>query len=840
MADPLWNDPGSQVRAWFDAAAEASPQERARIISAARAANPAAAEELESLLLHLGDEDAVLASTPLHMAGLLATDVLDEPAVMPANVGAFAIVREIGRGGMGVVYEAQQEFPKRRVALKLVRPELVKSSVLRRFAREIGALGVLQHEGIARLYEAGFADQSRTMPFLAMELVEGSPISTFVRAGGLPPRAVLELMALVCDAVDHAHRRGVIHRDLKPGNIFVTPAGKPKVLDFGIARLTDTAEAGATMTAPGLFVGTLGYMSPEQLSGTVGEIDHRSDVYALGVILYELLAGRAPLDMSALSVPQATVAVREREPTPLGRVNHAWRGDIEAIVGKALEKDPAQRYESAAALGADIRRYLAFEPVLARPQTTWYQAQKFTRRNRALVAGVGATMLALVAGAVATTWQAVTATRERNTATRERNAAAEQSLRATETAALLTRMVKSVTPKVARGVEPTVRQMLEAASADLATDQTVHAIVAGDTHLVLAEAFGDLGDFPKAKQHAQLSAEFRAKALGPSHPDTLDAVSYRVRVLTIEENFAEAIAIAKPNYEIAVATLPPAAYSRVRAASVYAQALAESDTPDFATAIPILREVYKQVLATKGEDDMMTQGAAQGLGIALSRAKQNNEAAAILRDVLARRERRLGPEHPDVLQSIDNLVVAGYEMVDPEAIAMEADLVKRADRILGVTHSKSLDFRHNLCLMLMAAKRYEEAMVETRIGLERALTKGGRTGSYAVDYRGLLATNLTLVKQLDEAEIQVREEIEASVDAFGADSDQAMRARTLEYDLAEARNDLPRMRRAAESIKGSRYAAECFRQLKISEKAAGIAPTATDPPDPPQADGTGR
>ncbi len=804
-----WSGEGSRVRAWFDAAAEASSDERARIIAAARAQSPADAEELESLLLHFSKSDGLLSSSPLEMAGLFNEDASHTP---PTQVGPFGIIRELGRGGMGIVYEAQQEFPRRRVALKLIRPELVRSSIMRRFAREAGALALVQHEGIAQLYEAGFADPSRQTPYLAMELVEGMPISQFVRTTAPGEDAVLELMASVCDAVDHAHRRGVVHRDLKPGNIFVTAAGKPKVLDFGVARLTSGDEPDHTMTAPGHFIGTLGYMSPEQFGGDPAQIDHRSDVYSLGVILYELLAGRPPLEIQSLSVPQAAVAVREREPTPLGRLSPAWRGDIEAIVGKALEKDPTARYSSAADLALDIRRHLHFEPVLARPQTTWYQARKFARRNRPLVAGVAATMLALVGGAAATTWQAIQATRERN-------AAAEQSLRATETSALLSRMLKSANPERAKGHEPTIREMLDAASADLATDTTIHPVVAGDTHMVLAEAFGSLGDFDKGAQHARLSAEFRARALGPTHPDTLNAISYHARILTIQEKFAEALPIARANYETATAALPPDAYARIRAASVYAQMLAESNTPDFEKAIPILRDVYEQIRDTKGADDMMTLSAAQGLGIALSRSNRNAEAVKILRMVLEGREKRLGPDHPDVFQSIDNLVVAGKDQADPEAIKMEQDLVARADHILGPEHSKSLEFRHNLCLMLMSAQRVDDAIAETRIGMERAV-KAGPTAPYALEFRGLLATILTFRRQLDEAAPLVKDQIDICIAAFGADSEMAMRARTLEYDLAEGYNDLPRMRRAAESLRGSSYFDECYRQLREAEAKA--------------------
>ena len=314
----------------------------------------------------------------------------------PAQVAGYRVVRFIGRGGMGAVYEAEQDNPRRLVALKVIRPGLASRDLLKRFDREAHLLGRLHHPGIAQVYAAGRADDGQ--PFFAMELVAGPPLTEYANRHRLDTAARLELLARVCDAVQHAHDQGVIHRDLKPPNILVDAAGQPKVLDFGVARATDADLRATTATEVGQVIGTLAYMSPEQAAGDPAALDPRSDVYALGVVLFELLAGRLPYSLQGLPMAEAARVIHERDPDRLGSVNTAMRGDVETIVAKALEKDKARRYASAAALAADLRRFLAGEPIAARPASAWYQFRKFARRNKALVGGVAATFAALLAG----------------------------------------------------------------------------------------------------------------------------------------------------------------------------------------------------------------------------------------------------------------------------------------------------------------------------------------------------------------------------------------------------------------------------------------------------------
>src|SRR5215831_8724338 len=286
---------------------------------------------------------------------------------LPPSVGRYRILQLVGEGGMGVVYEAEQEHPRRIVALKVMKPGIAGPEQVRRFEHESRVLGRLQHPGIAQIYEAGTADAGfGPQHYFAMEFIRGQSLREYAQALHLNVRQRLELMIKICDAVHHAHQRGVIHRDLKPGNILVDASGQPKILDFGVARSTDSDAHATRQTDLGHLVGTLAYMSPEQVLGDPLELDTRSDVYALGVILYELLAGRLPYTVSR-NLPEAVQTIREEEPAPLSSIVRNYRGDIETIVAKALEKDKARRYASAAGLAADIRRYLTDEPIVARP-----------------------------------------------------------------------------------------------------------------------------------------------------------------------------------------------------------------------------------------------------------------------------------------------------------------------------------------------------------------------------------------------------------------------------------------------------------------------------------------
>ncbi|MHC4993873.1 MAG: protein kinase domain-containing protein, partial [Planctomycetota bacterium] len=322
---------------------------------------------------------------------------------MPKQIGKYRIKKLIGTGGMGSVYQAVQEQPRRNVAIKLMKSGVASSSALRRFEYESQLLARLRHPGIAEVYDAGTHEaHDGSVPYFVMEYIAGAKrITEYVRDKKLGTRERLKLFVEVASAVHHGHTKGIIHRDLKPDNIIVDSHGRVKVIDFGVARATDSDLAVTTLqTNIGQLIGTVQYMSPEQVEADPDDIDVRSDIYALGVVLYEVLCGKPPYDVSKLKIYDATRAVRETEAHKLSTIDTTLRGDVETIVAKALEKDRDRRYQTAQAFGADIEHFLNDEPITARPASLVYQTRVFARRNKAVVIGVSAVVGALLLGLI--------------------------------------------------------------------------------------------------------------------------------------------------------------------------------------------------------------------------------------------------------------------------------------------------------------------------------------------------------------------------------------------------------------------------------------------------------
>jgi len=388
-------------------------------------------------------------------------------------IGDFRLVRKLGEGGMGIVYEAEQQHPRRPVALKVIRGGAhVSPDTLKLFQREAQTLARLRHPGIAALYETGATEEG--LHFFAMELVRGSTLTAWLGqrpAGPLTPHEVrlrLAIFKKICDAVAYAHQKGVIHRDLKPANVLIPKptAGSSmqeevpdvKVLDFGLARITDSdVQATTYVTEMGKIRGTLPYMSPEQVRGNPDEIDLRTDVYALGVMLYEMVTGSLPYDLSKAQIPEAVRIICEQAPKSISASFTGTKhldADVITIAGKCLEKETSRRYQSAAALGDDIQRYLSDQPILARAPSAAYQLRKLAARNKGIFAFAATVFVLVSALAVTMTIQAFRITRERDRANQEAETAKQVS-------EFLEGLFKVSDPSEARGNEITAREILD-------------------------------------------------------------------------------------------------------------------------------------------------------------------------------------------------------------------------------------------------------------------------------------------------------------------------------------------------------------------------------------------
>ena len=467
--------PGQEkkLRVLFDAACQQAPDARTAFLSEQCRDDPELKQRVQALLASDRHEGPFLDAPVLSDAGKrLIADGPDNDweRRLPDHLGRYRVVREIGSGSMGTVFEAELESPRRTVAVKVLRPSLSTAPMLRRFQFEASVLKRLDHPFVARFYDSGTTDTGHgPQPFFAMEFVDGRPLTDYADEQALRTRPRLELLARVCDAVHHAHTKGVIHRDLKPGHILVDATGRPRILDFGMARAIHGDRGPRTEhTATGQLVGTLRYMSPEQAAGDPAHVDTRCDIYSLGVIGFELLGGQPPYSLSKKSVPEAVRIIAESDPPRLGVLRRPLRGDVETIIAKALEKEKDRRYQSASDLAADIRRFLRDEPIIARPPSVTYQLSKYAKRNKAWFGGAVAALVLFTLGAVGTGYGFLNAVEQRRRAeVREREARlaradadaqrsiAEQRLSDAEAAhdeseavtKLLARMLESVDPQ---------------------------------------------------------------------------------------------------------------------------------------------------------------------------------------------------------------------------------------------------------------------------------------------------------------------------------------------------------------------------------------------------------
>lgn len=687
-----------QVKEVFAQACALPAEQRAAYLARACAGDDGLRSEVEALLAH--DEGTFPIEPPINAAAALgiaadaaarasdsaaASAALGSIAGIPRQIGHYRIIRQIGQGGMGAVFEAEQENPKRTIALKIIRPDVTSEHLLRRFRFEAQALGRLQHPGIAQIYDAGVAEVhtegglTLQQPFFAMEYIRGTVIDRYATARDLDVNARLSLLAEVCDAVQHAHQKGVIHRDLKPGNILVDDAGRAKILDFGVARATDADVQATTLhTAAGQLIGTLPYMSPEQVAGDPQQLDTRSDVYALGVLCFQLLAGRLPHELERKTIPEAVRTIADNEPTQLGAVNRDFRGDLQTIVAKALEKDKTRRYQSAADLAADIRRFLADQPIAARPATTFYQLRKFARRNRVFVGAVLAVFLALVAGIVSTSVQAVRATRAQGLAEAQRAEAITQAAKADAIRRFLEDMLASLDPATARDRDTAVlRELLDHAAGRVQAEFDQQPLVRASLHATIGRTYRAIGRYAEAEQHARQALELRRAAAAGASNELAGALIDLAAVLVDTNGLDEAATCLEEAWQQQHQEHPPDNADLARILDL--QAHVAKARGELVGAEQLLGRAADILAALPAPDDPLVFRNARALGVILAEQGKYAEAEQPFRRDLEHQQRTQLTPHPEIASAHLNLgvVLKDQAKFDEAAVHLRAAVDQR-------------------------------------------------------------------------------------------------------------------------------------------------------------------
>jgi len=641
-------------------------------------------------------------------------------------IGPYTLLELIGVGGMGQVWLAEQKEPvRRRVAVKLTRSSTDTADVVARFESERQALALMDHPNIAKVFDAGSTPDGR--PYFVMEYVAGLPITAYCDKHQLTTRQRMELFIHVCEGVQHAHQKAIIHRDLKPSNILVGEVnGKPmpRIIDFGVAKATAQRLTDQTIyTRVGTVIGTLEYMSPEQADSAGQDIDTRTDVYSLGVILYELLVGALPLDFNKLPFDQALKLLREEEPpkpstllrtrsdtstktaenrgADLPTLTRQLQGDPDSIVLKAVEKDRSRRYSTPLELSADLQRYLRNEPVMARPATTAYRVKKYTQRHKGLVAGAAAVFIVLLAGVIVSTWEA------RRARTAAVLAQATSDFLENDLLAQADNTRQSG-PDTKPDPDLRVRTVLDRAAAKIEGKFNQQPEVEASIRTTIGRAYESLGVYPEARKQLERALELRRRVLGNENPQTLVTAYYLARVANDEGKYAEAETLQSQTLEIARRVLGPEhpdtllVMKGLAVSYIFETKLAQAEPLNIQVV-----EIERRVL---GPEHPETLRAMNNLGTVYYFQGKYAQAEALFSQVLEIERRVLGPEHPDTLRAMHNLSTAyGAQNKRAQADVLSKQTVEGRRRVLGPEHPDTLESMVRLGDIYLDEGKYAQA-----------------------------------------------------------------------------------------------------------------------------------
>ena len=674
------------------------------------------------------------------------------------QIGPYCLVRRLGEGGMGIVYEAHQTQPIRRhVALKIVKPGMDSRNIIARFESERQALALMDHANIARVLDAGATSTGR--PYFVMELVGGVPINRYADAHHLTVKDRLQLFMPVCAAIQHAHQKGIIHRDVKPSNILVAQQdGKPvpKVIDFGIAKaLGQQLNVDVPFTQLGTVVGTLEYMSPEQADLVAQDIDTRADIYSLGAVLYELLTGARPLDRDDLThftYVELLQRIREKEPprpserissshtlsdvsaqrgTDAGHLPKILHGELDWVVMKALEKDRQRRYETAGGMLRDIQRYLLNEPVEAGPPSQVYRMRKLAYKHRHWLAAACAFSVLLVAGLITTTWLAIRSNRA------ERRADVEAATAKAVNAFLENDLLSQASANQQPDPDVKVRTLLNRAANSITGRFTAQPRIAASLRSTIGKTYRELGLYPEARLQAERAVELNTTSLGPEARETLAAGRELAMLDYFEGHYSNAESrlkdiLARQQRRFGnkdsdtldtmdgLAMVYEGAGKLTDAEKLFLEVadlrtkLAGPDSPDRLKTLANLAVVYNEqgkyqrsedlnnkiipievrVLGAENPETIAAQSNLAGDYVQLGKYDQ---AEAIYLQLLDIKMRILGPEHPDTLTAINNVSYANtYQGKFREAVDRNQALLEVRRRVQGPDHPETLTAMHNL------------------------------------------------------------------------------------------------------------------------------------------------